>query len=1371
MHGKFLKKVIAVTLAIALVLGGLPLMAGRLISAMASTNVSTYEDLRDALARDSGGVQKETVEVTLADDITVNSTLFIDSSLKVVIDGDGHTITVATPGTDEDGRIDVAATATTLIQVLESNTAQVTIKNATLIGGRGSALVNDSGATATLESVNVTRTAGEKTIINKKAVLVLDGCNISRNIANDAVISNENALNPDNTTLQINNSYINENRANMDIILTQGKTSVSSSTIAGNIAQYYVYKDLSSVVGSSFTESDVSGNVSKGLYFEKPASLHKTTVLYNHEYADLGNLVDITLSDDANTAEFILDNVKYGNAFNIDNVTNSVGVEQITTLNSKNIFKNYSNFHVVAADGKYTRSVILPTIYNGKHVLPDAFVNTKKVYVEAGENGSVTNGNIFGNVLKINDPIVVAATPDSGYEFMDWIGIDGNNNAAVKSTNSSFSYNGSDESFLLKAEFAKASTATVKLFLNGSAWGNQSITLNKYGTPVATLAGGTGSNLGVYTGSVYTGKYDVYVNGIDSEIDINVTETGVTLPVEYVSLEYTLDGGTGTVPSIAYYPKGTEVSLASAGDLSKDGYKFAGWIYDFAGAASVYEPGTVMGLNNGTVLKPYWSPLTIDAEITVNTDGQPDSGFDVSLYNIQTGLTYNLAYSNGVYKGVVDNDSSYTYQVKINNTPVGTPLNCNQLQTATFDHYKLKFYGNGNTDGQSEYTRRILKDTDFVLPNTFFEKKGHEFVAWNGNVAGSGSDHFAGETVTVTGPRDFYAKWQAKTYQVTLDVDGGDALPVADRTRMVTFGGQYGSLPTPTRTGYRFLYWVEGSQIVTGTTNVTKDSDHTLKAVWTPNEYTISVPSGESMKFTLTPDSGTYTVNHGTNYGFTIEPIEGFSIDNAVVSYVETGSGNEPTVISGTNGHYEIPAVDSDKTIMVTGVADLIAPTGSISIRENRWTSFLNTISFGLFYKESQIVTFTAEDVGSGVAGIYYYNVMAPDSPLTLDEVMAIPDDMWTLLQGTNKVEVLAPENEVVVYAKLVDNAGNVGYISSDGVVLDTTPPEITGAMDGGTYDGPLTLTVTDAHLDYVTANGVTRALQDDGSFSIAGQADPVEVIAYDKAGNMTKITITVNISQNAPSGNVTEEFKSEGDTPSTQLSTEENSLDKAVLSDADKTAISQGEDINIRVEVKDDSVVPESDKTIVSDNSDDKVVFKIFDISVFKDYLMRGTSQQVTRTDGALTFVFEIPEELREAPEGYERIFFLGRVHEGEFTWLTDKDTSLVTLTTDTNLFSTYVLAYKDAPIVQNIEEENEGESTTAAPAGESTTASDSNTGTNTGADTNATTGNGEQVANTDKIVTGDNAPILLTAVLVVFGASGAIIFDKKRRGASRSK
>ena len=85
-------------------------------------------------------------------------------------------------------------------------------------------------------------------------------------------------------------------------------------------------------------------------------------------------------------------------------------------------------------------------------------------------------------------------------------------------------------------------------------------------------------------------------------------------------------------------------------------------------------------------------------------------------------------------------------------------------------------------------------------------------------------------------------------------------------TQQVAYEGTYGSMPSPTRTGYTFAGWwtaASGGTQVTSSTTVTIPSNHTLYAHWTPNNYTLTA-APNSGSFNGSTSNTTYTQKFDT---------------------------------------------------------------------------------------------------------------------------------------------------------------------------------------------------------------------------------------------------------------------------------------------------------------------------------------------------------------------------------------------------------------------------------------------------------------------------------------------------------------------------
>lgn len=188
---------------------------------------------------------------------------------------------------------------------------------------------------------------------------------------------------------------------------------------------------------------------------------------------------------------------------------------------------------------------------------------------------------------------------------------------------------------------------------------------------------------------------------------------------------------------------------------------------------------------------------------------------------------------------------------------------------------------------------------------------------------------------------------------------------------------------------------------------------------------------------------------------------------------------------------------------------DAVNPTGEIATSENSWNSFLNRITFGLFFNETQTFTVSADDDRSGVAKVEYL--------LAENEIEDFSTVAWTEAESVS----VDPEKDFLVYYRITDNAGNTTIINTDGIVLDTTAPTILGCADGETY--PLEndkiyyltqklLVADNKSLEAVYLNGEQVALSN-GIIEIPGNVvSTVEVVAVDSAGNSTSLVIKTNV-------------------------------------------------------------------------------------------------------------------------------------------------------------------------------------------------------------------------------------------------------------------
>ena len=198
---------------------------------------------------------------------------------------------------------------------------------------------------------------------------------------------------------------------------------------------------------------------------------------------------------------------------------------------------------------------------------------------------------------------------------------------------------------------------------------------------------------------------------------------------------------------------------------------------------------------------------------------------------------------------------------------------------------------------------------------------------------------------------------------------------------------------------------------------------------------------------------------------------------------------------------------------------DTTLPTGEIKVKDNIWNSFLNTITFGKYFKETQKVTIDGTDDSYQVAGfdssknvkVSYLLVSGSDAKAYTTEALAEKYSAKEFKEYTESFNI-DPDDKYVVFARIEDHAGNVTFVSSDGMIVDATAPTVNGLENNKTYCGDVKFTVTDEHLDKVTdtIGEETKTLEAvDGEYTLS--AGTHKITATDKAGNKTEVNVTVN--------------------------------------------------------------------------------------------------------------------------------------------------------------------------------------------------------------------------------------------------------------------
>lgn len=282
-----------------------------------------------------------------------------------------------------------------------------------------------------------------------------------------------------------------------------------------------------------------------------------------------------------------------------------------------------------------------------------------------------------------------------------------------------------------------------------------------------------------------------------------------------------------------------------------------------------------------------------------------------------------------------------------------------------------------------------------------------------------------------------------------------------------------------TRTGHTQVGWAttDGGEKVYGFDDVyTKNEALTLYPVWNTNKYTITFD---------------------TNGGSEIAPI---TQDYGTAITAPTEPTREGYTFIGWDK--EIPTTMPAENITLKAKwKDIEKPTGEIVIGTNKWHSFLNKLTLGLFFKDTQEVTINASD-NSGTVFVSY---LVTNRDLSEEELDSL------VYRAYDEPFLIEPNGEYIVYAMLVDKSMNITYLRSDRITLDNIRPVIGGIENGKTYCEAQTVTIDEKYIDTVTVNGTKVTLDENGGFTLSPADGEQKIVVTDKAGNTAEMTVTVH--------------------------------------------------------------------------------------------------------------------------------------------------------------------------------------------------------------------------------------------------------------------
>ena len=525
----------------------------------------------------------------------------------------------------------------------------------------------------------------------------------------------------------------------------------------------------------------------------------------------------------------------------------------------------------------------------------------------------------------------------------------------------------------------------------------------------------------------------------------NCYKPGDTVPADVSMLSITgdyeviyLPGTYGTGSAVTDMKPHNNILTLRGALFTRAGYTQVGWA-TVDGGEKVYGFEDIYTKNEALTLYPVWN--TNKYTITFDTNGGSEIAPITQDYGTKITAPDNPTRKGYTFKGW---DKEIPETMPAENITVKAQWEINQY-TITFD-----------TNGGSEIAP-ITQDygTEIASPANP-TRKGYTFKGWDKEIP----ETMPAENITVK------AQWEINQYTITFDTNGGsDIAPITQ-----DYGTEITAPDNPTRKGYTFKGWDKEIPKTMPAENIT------VKAQWEINQYTITFDTnGGSEIDSITQDYGTAITAPAdpTRKGYTFKGWD-----------------------------KEIPETMPAENITITARwKDTEKPTGEIIIGTNKWNEFLNKLTFGIFFKDTQEVTINAVD-NSGVVFVSY---LVTDKELSEAELDSL---VFCAYEEPFSID---PNGEYIVYVMLVDENINITYLRSDRITLDNIQPVISGIENGKTYCEAQTVIVDEKYVDTVTVNGTAVTLDADGGFVLPPTNGEQKIVVTDKAGNNAEMTVTVN--------------------------------------------------------------------------------------------------------------------------------------------------------------------------------------------------------------------------------------------------------------------
>ena len=292
------------------------------------------------------------------------------------------------------------------------------------------------------------------------------------------------------------------------------------------------------------------------------------------------------------------------------------------------------------------------------------------------------------------------------------------------------------------------------------------------------------------------------------------------------------------------------------------------------------------------------------------------------------------------------------------------------------------------------------------------------------------------------------------------------------------------------------------------------EKDYSLNAIYEQNEALTLYPVWE--------ERSDYTVHIVNRDGSTVTELKNVKWTDEIwklLTPTPTRENGEllkrlllgTSIVYGGDTYGKFATGGEDSLTFIAVWDDAFASRSTISVGDSQWTGYRADAS-ERFFRDDQTVTLTV----SHPEELLYFQYAVSDQLFENGSVAArklsFVDYTGTFSTASLNLEEGKP---YVIYGFLFTEFKSEIVINTDKIIIDKTGPTITGAKNGDVFcgEGDKTLTVTDRYLDTVTVNGAPVTPNEQGQITLTDARTPQTVVATDKAGNSTTLTVTVHSS------------------------------------------------------------------------------------------------------------------------------------------------------------------------------------------------------------------------------------------------------------------